>query len=112
MATLNQQGRLSATKKPFTLSMITWIRLRHKIPAPKLKRPEELTVKETAEKFGVSPNVVYYWIERSVIDARKLNNGSPWWITVDPCKERELSEWVGNSTKIQKVRARDPQRGL
>ncbi|MEE9204750.1 MAG: recombinase family protein [Nitrospirales bacterium] len=112
VATLNQQGRLSATKKPFTVSMIKWIRLRHKIPAPLLKRLEELTVKETAAKFGVSPNVVYYWIERSVIDARKLNNGSPWWITIDRCKERELREWVGNSTKIQNVRARYSQRGL
>jgi DNA invertase Pin-like site-specific DNA recombinase len=112
VATLNQQGRLSATKKPFTLSMIKWIRLRHKIPAPQLKRLEELTVKETAAKFGVSPNVVYYWIDRRVIDARKLNNGSPWWITIDRLKERELCEWVSDSTKIQKVRARDSQRKL
>jgi DNA invertase Pin-like site-specific DNA recombinase len=112
VAALNQQGRLSATKKPFTRSMIEWIRLRHKIPAPQLKRPEELTAKEVAAKFGVSPNVVYYWIERSVIDARKINTGAPWWVTIDRCKERELREWVGNSTRIQKARARYPQRGL
>jgi hypothetical protein len=109
VATLNQRGRLSAGGKPFTVSMIKWIRLRHRIPAPQLKRPEELTIKETAEKFGVSSYVVYYWIERGVIDARKLNKGSPWWITIDPHKERELRTWVSDSTKIQKVLAQDPQ---
>jgi hypothetical protein len=66
VATLNQRGRLSATKKPFTLSMIKWIRLKHKIPAP----------------------------------------------TIDRRKERELREWVSDSTKIQKVRARDSPRKL
>ena len=75
VAALNQQGRRSAKGKLFTVSMIKGIRLRHKIPAPQLKRPEELTIKETAEKFGVSSYVVYDWIERGVIDARKLNNG-------------------------------------
>jgi len=112
VATLNQQGRLSAKGKPFTVSMIKWIRLRHKISAPQLKRSEELTVKETAAKFGVSPHVVYYWIERGVIDARKLNDGSPWWITIDRRKENELRGWISNSTKIQKVRAKDSQSGL
>jgi hypothetical protein len=92
--------------------MIKWIRLRHKIPAPQLKHLEELTVKETAVTFGVSPHVVYYWIERGVIDARKLNNGSPWWITIDRRKERELRRWVSKSTKIQKLRAQDSKRGL
>jgi DNA invertase Pin-like site-specific DNA recombinase len=112
VATLNKQGRLSAKGKPFTVSMIKWIRLRHKIPAPQLKHLEELTVKETAVTFGVSPHVVYYWIERGVIDARKLNNGSPWWITIDRRKERELRRWVSKSTKIQKLRAQDSKRGL
>ncbi|MBN2561026.1 MAG: recombinase zinc beta ribbon domain-containing protein, partial [Phycisphaerae bacterium] len=112
VATLNREGRLSAKGKPFTTSMVSWIRYRHRIAAPQLKCPEELTVKETAKKFGVSPHVVYYWIDRGVIDARKLNNGSPWWITIDRRKEGELREWVGNSTKIQEVRARDSQRGL
>jgi len=112
VTTLNQQGRLSATKKPFTLSMIKWIRLKHKIPAPQLKRPEERTVRETAATFGVSPGVVYYWIKKRVIDARRLNHRSPWWITIDRRKECELREWVSDSTKIQKIHAKDSQRKL
>ena len=112
VATLNRQGRLSAKGKPFTVSMIRWIRLRHKIPAPQLNRPEELTVKDTATKFGVSSNVVYYWIERGMIDGRKLNNGSPWWITIDRQKEHELRRWVGNSARIRKIRAQHHQSEL
>jgi hypothetical protein len=38
IATLNQEQLLSATGKPFTLSMIKWIRARHGIPVPALKK--------------------------------------------------------------------------
>jgi len=79
---LNQEGQLSALGKPFTGSMIQWIRYRYQIPKARLVRPEELTVQQVAESFRVSPNVVYYWIDRGVIPARQLNAGSPYWITL------------------------------
>ena len=85
---LNHQGCRSAKGKPFTQSMIAWIRYKHRIPAPKLKRPEELTVTQVAEKFDVSPSVVYYWIGREVLPARRRNGGSALWITLDPETER------------------------
>jgi transposase-like protein len=100
---LNRQGLHSAKGKPFTPSMIKWIRYRHRIAAPVLKRPDELTVAQTAARFGVSPNVVYYWIERGMIRARKLNRGSPHWISIDPDKEAELRERVRQSTRIRVV---------
>ncbi len=99
---LNRQGILSAKGKPFTASMISWIRYRHAIPAPNLKRPEELTVKDVAKKFAVSIHVVYYWINQKVVKARRLNQGMPYWITIDSQKEKELIEWVSNSSKIKK----------
>ena len=111
-ATLNRQGKRSALGKPFSESMIKWIRYRHGIPAAQLKHPGEWTVKQTAEKFGVSPNVVYYWITRGVISGRKINQGSPWWLTVDAQKERELLEWVRHSSRIQENRTQDSQRRL
>jgi hypothetical protein len=67
---LNQEGQISALGKPFTASMIKWIRYRYQIPKARLVQPEELTVQQVAQRFGVSPNVVYYWIERGVIQAR------------------------------------------
>ena len=61
---LNQQGHTSITGKPYTTSMIQWIRFRYRIPPTVLKKPEELTVQQVAQRFGVSDHVVYYWIER------------------------------------------------
>ena len=81
--------------------MIQWIRYRYQIPKATLVRAEELTVQKVAERFGVSPNVVYYWIDRGVIQARRLNAGSPYWITLNETDEQKLRDWVRNSSRIQ-----------
>jgi len=104
VATLNEQGLLSAKGKPFTLSMIKWIRWRHDIPAPSLKNPAELTVGEVADRVGVSPGVVYYWIERDHLPARRLGPGRPYWITLGAEKEAELRSWVTNSSRLNHTR--------
>ena len=65
--------------------------------------PEELTVQQVAERFGASPNVVYYWIDRGVIRARRLNAGMPYWITLNETDEQKLRDWVRNSCRIQTV---------
>ena len=98
---LNQAALVSALGKPFTVSMIKWIRYAYKIPAAKLKQPDELTVRQVAERFAVNPNVVYYWIEHGVIQARRLNSGAPYWITVREGDEQKLQDWIRNSRKIQ-----------
>jgi len=41
------------------------------------RRPEELTVQQVAQHFGVNAYVVYYWIERNLIQARRLNQRMP-----------------------------------
>ena len=98
---LNQEGQVSAVGKPFTGSMIQWIRYRYQIPRATLVRPEELTVQQVAERFRVSPNVVYYWVDRGVIQARRLNAGSPYWITLNETDEQKLQDWVRNSCRIR-----------
>jgi DNA invertase Pin-like site-specific DNA recombinase len=107
---LNQQGCRSAKGKPFTQPMIAWIRYKHRIPSPELKRPEELTVPQVAKEFDVSPGVVYYWIERGLVLARRRNRGSALWITLDSEMERRLRRWVEKSTRIQKSRSQQSQR--
>jgi DNA invertase Pin-like site-specific DNA recombinase len=97
---LNREGHVSAVGKPFTGSMIQWIRYRYQIPKVTLARPEELTVEQVAKRLGVSPNVVYYWIDRTVIQARRLNAGAPYWITLDEAGEQKLRDWVRNSCRI------------
>ena len=100
-AHLNEAGLLSAKGKRFTPSMVSWIRHRHRIPAPVLKRPGELTVGQIAEKFAVSPYVVYYWIEHNVLSARRPDGG-PYYIALDPEKEKELADRVAQSVKIHR----------
>jgi Recombinase zinc beta ribbon domain len=98
---LNQAALVSAVGKPFTVSMIKWIRHAYKIPAAQLKHPDELTVHQLAERFAVNPNVVYYWIEHGVIQARRLNSGAPYWITVREGDEQKLRDWMRSSRKIK-----------
>jgi len=102
VAQLNQRGELSATGRPHTIHTIKWIRWKYRIPAPALKRPEELTVQELAARLRVLPGVVYYWAKRGVIKSRRVNDGSPVWITVDETKLQELRDRVRRSRKMQK----------
>jgi hypothetical protein len=101
----NREGLVSATDKRYTTKMIQWIRRGHHIPPAALQQPEELTVQQVAKYFGVSAGVVYYWIERSLIQARRLNSGMPYWITLNPSDEQKLREWVRNSSRIQNGKA-------
>ena len=98
---LNAEGLKSNKGNAFTRSSVSWIRHKHAIPPVNKKKPEEQTVKEVAQRFGVSPGVVYYWIANKVITARRLNQGSPYWITLTAQKERELERWVRESNRIQ-----------
>ena len=100
-ATLNRENRRSSKGKMFNVSMIRWIRYRHKIPAAVLKHPQEQTVQQIAQRFGVSIHVVYYWIERGLVETRRFNEGSPYWITISAEKEQDLLEWIRRSSRIR-----------
>lgn len=97
---LNAQGEVSPKGQPFTVAMIKWIRHKHHIPAADLKLPHELTVNEIAERFHVSPGVVYYWINRDVLPARRIGNSHPYWIALTEEKAQELQRWVQSSKRI------------
>jgi excisionase family DNA binding protein len=100
-ATLNQENVLSAKGKRFTPTMVKWVRYRYDIPMPSQKRAEELTVRRVADRLGVSSGVVYYWIERGHLPARRLEPGFPYWITLSADKEAELQAWVTQSHRIK-----------
>jgi hypothetical protein len=101
---LNQAGVKTRKGNRLTVSAIRWIRFKHAIPVPNLKRAEERTVSEVAAHFGVSHHVVYYWIERHHIPARKLANpkGVAWFLTIDQETEQRLRQWIEQSTRIAK----------
>ena len=102
VAELSRLGELSATGRPHTMHTIKWIRWKYRIPAPSLKRPEEVTVQELAARLRVLPGVVYYWAKRGMIKSRRINDGSPVWITIDETKLQELRDRVRRSRKMQK----------
>ena len=106
---LNDQGKRSSRNMQFTKKIVAWIRCKYKIPAPQLKRPDELTVAEVAERFAVSRGVVYYWIQQDVLPARKLEPGRPYWITLTEKKAEELRDRVRSSKRIPHSRRKDCQ---
>jgi len=107
-AALNQDGLLSAKGKRFTRSMVSWIRYRYDILAPSPKSSGELTVGEVADRFGVRPSVVYYWIARGHLPVRQLDSGKVYWITLGAEKEAELRAWVANSNRIKRPQVPNP----
>lgn len=101
----SKEGRLSATGKPFTDTIVKGIRNKYKIPAPILKGPQEYTLKEISDKFGVTNHIVYYWIERGYVKARKINNASLWLIELNSEKAKELYTRVNNIASTRNVEA-------
>lgn len=102
---LDQDGVVTPIGKRYTPDGIRWIRWKHRIPAVQLKRVAgELSVKEVANRFGVSIHTVYYWIEQGVLTARRLRPNSPFWVTMNSEKARELRVRVKKSSKIQRLR--------
>jgi len=74
--------------KPYTTRIVRWIRWRYQIPPVTLQRPEELTVQQVAQHFGVNKL-------RSLL----LDQAQP-----DPCSAAEptnaildYAEWVGRT---------------
>jgi hypothetical protein len=99
---LHREGHASAKGKPYTTRIVRWIRWRYQIPPATLRSPEELTVQLVAQHFGVNAYVVYYWIERNLIQARRLNQRMPYWITLTGSDEQKLQNRVRNSSRLQK----------
>ena len=97
---LNRENHASTNGKPYTGSAIRWMRLRQQIPAPALKTREELTVQQVAKQFGVTKSVVYDWIDKGMIKARRFN-WMPYWITLSAGDEEKLRDWVCNASRSQ-----------
>jgi hypothetical protein len=99
IALLGHENVASSTGKPFTLSMIRWIRYKYRIPGPPI-RAGTLNVRQLRDKYGVSMWVVYYWINCGLIDARRKKPGLPYAITITEEIDRTLRHWVANSAHL------------
>jgi DNA invertase Pin-like site-specific DNA recombinase len=99
IALLGHENVTSSTGKPFTLSMIRWIRYKYRIPGPPIPAGT-LNVRQLRNRYGVSMWVVYYWIDRGLIDARRKKPGLPYAITITEETDRKLQHWVANSAHL------------
>ena len=99
VALLNRDGLTSSTGRRFTVSMIRWIRYKHRIRSPALPT-DTFNVKQVRERYGVSMWVVYYWIDRGLITAQKRKPGLPYAITITDATDHRLRVWVANSSRI------------
>jgi DNA invertase Pin-like site-specific DNA recombinase len=99
VALLNENGRVSSTGKSFTVSMIRWIRHKHRISGPSAPTGT-LTVHEVRKRYGVSRWVVYYWIDKNLVEARREKPGLPYAITISTETDRALQDWVANSVHL------------
>lgn len=102
-AYLNESGLCTPEGRSFTVNSINWIRHLHNIQGLFTKR-KGLSVKEVADKLSVTPGIVYYWIERGILDAKKDAPGWPWDIQMDENKESELKERVSTSVHLGKLK--------
>jgi len=105
---LNQQGVRSSRGRLFTLAMIKWIRYRYCVPSNCLMHPDELTVKQLADRLEVSIHYVHYWIKQGVIPARQLDGRGPWWIRLNDEQEQHLRDHVRTSAHLQNRRETMP----
>jgi DNA invertase Pin-like site-specific DNA recombinase/uncharacterized protein YndB with AHSA1/START domain len=110
-AALHEAGWTAAKGAPFTASKVQWVRYKYGIAAASTAPPTagERSVEQVAEQFGVSRGVVYYWIERGILQAHKANRTAPYRITLDAQKEVELRDWVRNSSRIAKGPRQEPE---
>lgn len=109
---LNQEGLRSSKGRAFTPSMIAWIRGKHRIPAPVLQQPGELTVGQLSQKFAVSQYVVYYWLQQGLVTARRPQPKGRIWITLTPQQEQELQTWVTSSKRIAKSKTQGTRKEI
>ena len=96
---LNGERLTSSTGKAFTVSIVRWIRFKHRIPGPSLPTGT-LTVSQVCERYGVSLWVVHYWIERGVVSAVQRKPNAPYAVVIDNAVDRRLRKWVRASSSI------------
>jgi hypothetical protein len=99
VASLNGEGLTSSTGKHFTVSMIRWLRYKHRIPAPSIPAGT-LAVSHVRARYGVSLWVVHYWIERGIVAAAQRKRNAPYAITIDDNVDRRLRKWVASSAHL------------
>jgi hypothetical protein len=97
---LTSEGLTSSTGKPFTASMIRWIRYRHRISRQSTPDDGTFTVSQVRARYGVSLWIVHYWIKRGIVSATQRKSNAPYAVRIDHVADRRLRDWVANSSHL------------
>jgi DNA invertase Pin-like site-specific DNA recombinase len=99
-AELNAARHRTGTGREFDPAAVQWLRWRYRIPSPSPFAAGELSVRDVAERLGVSAGVVYYWIARGQLDAHR-GPANRHHIPFPPEVEHACRERVANSAHIK-----------
>jgi excisionase family DNA binding protein len=98
-AELRAAGLRTGTGREFDEHAVRWIRYAHKIPSPPRLEPGELTVRQVAQRLGVSDGAVYYWIRHGQLAARR-GPGNRLCVPFGPEVEQACRERIADSFHI------------
>jgi DNA invertase Pin-like site-specific DNA recombinase len=89
---LNSKGLVTGHGRPFDIAAVQWVRHAYHIPTPSPYTAGELSVREVADRLGVSAGVVYYWLQRGYLSARRGRGARlciPWTSQIEAtCRQR------------------------
>jgi Recombinase zinc beta ribbon domain/Recombinase len=109
-ALFDGEGLRSPHGLRFTKEIIRMARYHFKIPAGLDRMPGEVSVPELADRLGINPGVIRYWIQHGTLAARQQGAHAPYWVPMDLAKEEQLSELVRVSRRIPKTPDGQPKR--
>jgi len=75
VAQLNARGLKTGMGRPFDVAAVKWVRYIQRVPSPSGFEPGEMSVDQVASRLNISTDVVYYWIERGHLPARRAVSG-------------------------------------
>lgn len=107
---LNEEGLRTNKGNAFSVSVISWIRYKHRIAGPFARRAGEETIREVGTRLGVSDHVVRYWLNQGLISYRRA--GRRYWLQLSEEQEAHLRTWVQHSKRIAKVRMSESQQQI
>ncbi|MGA8717730.1 MAG: helix-turn-helix domain-containing protein, partial [Solirubrobacteraceae bacterium] len=95
---LNAAGMRTSTGLPFDEKAIRWLRWRYQI-GPSHPRHGELTVKQIAERLGISDGTVYAWITTGKLAARR-GPANRLYIAYGPDVEQHCRQLIATSIHL------------
>jgi hypothetical protein len=99
-AELNDAGLQSGTGKCFNAVLVQWIRYAYDVDQLQPLAPGELSVKQLAARLGIAPDVVYCWISKGQLVARRAAGGRLC-VPFTPEVEQTLRQRIANSNRIR-----------